>query len=78
MPLNRLVIQVIEPGDHDCWAIERSVVFVCSCSGVVGGTGSVKVHLDIEEESTAIISRLILSDTDAGQTKLCLSVHRPH
>ena len=47
MPFNSLVIQV-KPGDHDCWAIERSVVSVCSCSGVAGD--GVMAHLDLEEE----------------------------
>jgi hypothetical protein len=46
MPLNSLVIQV-QPGNRDCWAIERSVVSVCSCSGIFGG--SVVIHVDVEE-----------------------------
>jgi hypothetical protein len=46
MPLNSLVIQV-QPGNHDCWAIERSVASVYSCSGIFGG--SVVIHVDVEE-----------------------------
>ena len=37
----------VEPEDHDCWAIERSVVSACFCSRVI--RGDVVLHLDVNK-----------------------------